>query len=721
MAKKRDKQVVSTDRPIESVEQDAFQRADFAKRVVRLIKHRGGGDCLVIGIYGAWGEGKTSVIRMIDKMLVEDGQATTFRFNPWVFKEEGMLLREFFLGLAKALDQKLFTGWDEFAKQLKRYGGLLSIGLPGFKGMEVSAEGLGELIGEVGNEELKNRLGECLKKYPIPIVIFVDDIDRLSKEEIHAVFRLVKLTGDLPNVTYVLCFDEGMVAAAIGERFGRGDIQAGRDFLEKVIQVPLRLPQIPIRGESGLQMFALSRIQEILNGCGIELNDEEAHEFRQAFDNVILPRLVTPREVLRYSNALSFTIPMLMGEVHIVDLMLFEALRVFYPEYHRFVSEERDMFIGSFDKPYSKERDVEKIDRFQARMKRLGEGLLPAQRSGVEGLISTLFPRTEEAAGHGQFSMKSWNKWLREQRIASSEYFQRYLTYSVIKGQLEDTQLLTHLKAVSAGVPGAASKAVPHLVEISSPQEFLLKLTVHTDEMAPAAAKEMSMAIAKNGGLFSTESELAFFGFPSVRRRAADAISKLIMRIDEPDRTNTLLQVIECASSFDFALGVVWSVGSKEAGVKSSEPMLDRAQSRLRERALKEAGPKPLFEVFPRFTRHLLFAWERENGKALRSYVNDALQREPTAGLLLLLGCTPDIRSSAHPEPYLTDFSEEDFKKCAACCDIDLLASSLRGQFTKSELDAEPVRWTDKEATQTDINVVRQFMHWYTKEEAGAA
>lgn len=717
MANQNLTQHFSADRPIDLEKQDEFQRADFAKRIVRLIQHRGKADCLVIGVYGSWGEGKTSVIRMIDSMLVDANIATTYRFNPWTFKEEGALLREFFFGLSRALDKKLLTGWDEFAKHIKRYSGLLSIGLPGVKGFETTVDGLGDMIGEVGNDELKKRLGECLEQYERPIVVFLDDIDRLSKDEVHAVFRLVKLTGDLPGVTYVLCFDDEMVAAAIGERFGQGDVQAGRDFLEKVIQVPLRLPRIPIRGESGLQMYTLGQIQNVLNSCGVELSDGQVHEFRQRFDEAILPKLLTPREALRYANALSFTIPMLRGEVNLVDLMLFEALRIFYPEYHRFVSEERDMFIGSFDKPFSKERNTEKIDRFKSKMKELAADLTPDQTKGVEGLIEYLFPRTEESTGNSQFSMTSWKRWLRDQRIASPEYFQRYLTYSVIKGQLHDTQLAVHLEAIGKEVLGAADKAIPHLVEISSHRELLRKLMGQLDNISPVAAGLITVAIARNGSLFPEEHSFMGLGFDSPQGLASDAIAKLLKLVPEEEQVAVLFQSIGSASSFEFALAIVWEVGDEVQGRRLPDGLLSQAQTKLRERALHEAGKQPIFKAFPKFTRHLLYAWEKEDGTALRNYVNDALHQSSDAGMALLRGLTPEIRSSSHPAPFLVDFDEEDYQKCTRCCDADLLNSRLREHFSETELNTEAVRWTDREPTQTDLNIVRQFLHWHQKQQ----
>ncbi len=73
----------------------------------------------------------------------------------------------------------------------------------------------------------------------------MDDIDRLDKQEVQAIFKLVKLSADFPFVSYVLAFDEEMVAAALAEKYG--NLEAGKKFLEKIIQVPLHLP--PVRSE----------------------------------------------------------------------------------------------------------------------------------------------------------------------------------------------------------------------------------------------------------------------------------------------------------------------------------------------------------------------------------------------------------------------------------------------------------------------------------------
>lgn len=49
----------STDRPIETGEQDLLGRASFSEQLGKAIYEYNGKDGLVIGLFGKWGTGKT--------------------------------------------------------------------------------------------------------------------------------------------------------------------------------------------------------------------------------------------------------------------------------------------------------------------------------------------------------------------------------------------------------------------------------------------------------------------------------------------------------------------------------------------------------------------------------------------------------------------------------------------------------------------------------------
>lgn len=697
----------SADRPLGADQVDRFQRKDLAKRLVRLIKGRRKEDCLVVGLYGSWGEGKTSVIDMLDMMLSQENLATTYRFNPWTYKDENTLLKEFFLGLAESMEQDLLTPKDKVADALRRYGDAFNF-IP-YGGLFSTFT---KTIKEVSIESLKGKLANGLRAYQKPIVVFLDDIDRLNKDELHAVFRLVKLTGDLPNVTYVLCFDDEMVAAAIGDRFGQGGLAAGRDFLEKVIQVPIRLPRIPIEGECGLKTFALEEVQKVLTGCAVVMSEEMVNEFRREFIGAIVPAISTPREVIRYANALSFTLPMLHGEVNTVDLMLFEAIRVFYPGHHKFISDEREMFLVSFKKPFEDGLDQDKIDRFKERMDKLDKGLSNRATDGVKKLVEHLFPRTSEAFNPRSYLGAPWKQWYKEQRITDPYYFQRYISYTVPKGELQDVQLMLELSRIREEHSNA-SEAVDRLVKQSSPREFLRKLDARIPEIDHPTALQVAKAIMDNAGLFPEEFNFLNLGYDSPRRLAADAVVKMVESLPRQEHSDELISLVDSCKDLEMAMAIELELGEQVHRQNMQSDLLVSVQSKLREKALKEANGRPLFVAFPVFAKRLLYHWAESDPNSVQAYVNDVFRSSRTGAIDLLRALAPLTRSTSHPEPYLVDFTKNYYDQCAAYCDIKLLAEKLQEAVgLEHDINASPL-WVHNEPGQTDVNIARQFMYWH--------
>ena len=84
----------------------------------------------------------------------------------------------------------------------------------------------------------KDEIIRTMVKENLKIIVSIDDIDRLSEEEIIAVFQLVKALADFPNAVYLLAFDYDVVVRALGT-VQHGD---GQEYLEKVIQVPFEIP-----------------------------------------------------------------------------------------------------------------------------------------------------------------------------------------------------------------------------------------------------------------------------------------------------------------------------------------------------------------------------------------------------------------------------------------------------------------------------------------------
>lgn len=235
------------------VERDDFKRKPFARQISNIIVSGRETSSIVLGIYGEWGEGKTTLLNFIQNELEKHTNLVCIRYNPWYYSDEVMLLRDFFNFLADKLGN--VSSSNDLKEQVIKYGkrisqisatvnlGILQLGAQADSPQEDSFLDL---------PKAKERIQELLKKHNIKIVVLMDDIDRLDKTEIQCIFKLIKLSADFNYLNYILAFDEEMVASALGENYGSNDIESGRSFLEKIINVPLHLPQA---GETALFNF----------------------------------------------------------------------------------------------------------------------------------------------------------------------------------------------------------------------------------------------------------------------------------------------------------------------------------------------------------------------------------------------------------------------------------------------------------------------------------
>lgn len=434
-----------SDRAVAGDGVDEFNRRPFAKQIARTIASGRSDDSLVIAIHGPWGDGKTTVLNFIAKELEEQPNTAVVRFNPWYFRDEPTLIASFFEVLATSLGGKLTTKTEDIGKELKKYGNLASA--LSLSGLGIFGVDPGKLVSSIGDqlstvelEQTKVRLEELLKKSNTFVVILIDDLDRLEKNEIHALLKLVKLTADFKFTRYVLAFDEDVVAAAIGERYGSGDASEGKRFLEKIVQISLALPVI---GEDTMWRYAVKQLNTMLAEVGLELSQEQQIRFGRTFAKAFLNELSTPRSAKLYANALRFAFPMLQGEVDPVDLMLVEGIRLFFPDLYHAMRRQPEIFLGanlsaagSYGLDQAKEYSLSVV---KAAVSKLDEAQERATFSVLEELLprlGTIFKHNYQP--HGSDFEPRWRK---EKRLASKDYYLRYFSYGVPSGDISDQEI----------------------------------------------------------------------------------------------------------------------------------------------------------------------------------------------------------------------------------------------------------------------------------------
>jgi predicted KAP-like P-loop ATPase len=271
------------------------------------------------------------------------------RFNPWRFTDENQLLENFFFTLAEKLDGRIETKGEKVADLMRKYSAIAAplevpkISVHGIDlglNLEEVLTKVSQLKPKAGLEELRSRIEKILAESDRKVVVLIDDVDRLDKDEIQAVFRLVKLSADFPNMIYLLSFDLDRVCEALGERFG-GE-QGARSFLEKIIQLSLSLPRL---APDKLIKLAFTRINELLSINSIEIAKNRDGDWSYFFHFSFRTIFNEPEVVKKYINNLSFSMGGMKEEIDILDFQTIEAIHTFIPKLYDLIRNNREVFL----------------------------------------------------------------------------------------------------------------------------------------------------------------------------------------------------------------------------------------------------------------------------------------------------------------------------------------------------------------------------------------
>ncbi len=409
------------DRPISDPSRDQYDRAPFAASIARAIRGLPPGECFVIGLHGAWGDGKSTVLEITAKYL-KDVPAISFKlFNPWRFTSEDRMIGAFFQTIAAALGIDLNTKVEKAAGAISAYLQYFSIA----NEKAAKASDLLERHSTTSLEDLRERVRRDLRKCTQRVVIFVDDIDRLHAAEAAVFFRALKACADLPNLVYVLAFDRDVVAASLNAALG-GMVDAGQRYLEKIIQIPLAMPPASL---GDLQRVCKRGVQQILLENGIVLGHEQIVRWHFAFERSMTRQLKTPRNVIQYLNAVRFAMAAISRATEPVDVLLVEALRIFFPQAYAIVRERPRAFAGV---------STTKLDDANVRGQDNADplacgvnGIDPRHTPGLDFLLGELFPQYHLSLSKMDLGPAQCASLRAEMRVASPGFTNRYFTYVV--------------------------------------------------------------------------------------------------------------------------------------------------------------------------------------------------------------------------------------------------------------------------------------------------
>jgi uncharacterized protein YjbI with pentapeptide repeats len=279
-----------------------------------------------VGIFGKWGSGKTTLMKMIKQELddKDSDKILTVWFDAWRYEREKYLavipfLRQIRIALENDLVKNRKTSrWNVLRKDLnKTFNAFiesteLSVAVPGspvstttnfekaFSSLKANGSTYidGERIQfhEHVTDYLKNALNKLENQKPgSRIVVFVDDLDRCTPEKALEVLESIKAFFDIKGIVYVVGMDSESIDHIIKEKYGRDSNIKGMDYLEKIVQLPFQIPVWKPEDISGsLEKIILTELE----------GSKHAEEFKEENKNSLIVRAIepNPRQVKRFVN-----------------------------------------------------------------------------------------------------------------------------------------------------------------------------------------------------------------------------------------------------------------------------------------------------------------------------------------------------------------------------------------------------------------------------------
>lgn len=219
----------------EDLDKNRLGYADYL--VDRILGTEFGDESFSVGISGEWGTGKTTFLNAVASSLEKyfpERVATIVWFRPWDSSSPKQIVTDFF----NVLVDKIGPQYSVVRKPMLKYTELLKA-LDTKKPIVYLAD-VYDKHNEHSINSLKSVISTYLKSYGKIIPVLIDDMDRLSGEEIAEVLRLIRNTADFPNVVYVTAYDKGYVEAQLQKK----GIPNPGIYIEKFFSVEFALPKL---------------------------------------------------------------------------------------------------------------------------------------------------------------------------------------------------------------------------------------------------------------------------------------------------------------------------------------------------------------------------------------------------------------------------------------------------------------------------------------------
>lgn len=267
-----------------------------------------------IGVFGEWGTGKTSLMKITQNQLANEHQFVTVWFNAWMYEKEEHPIIPLIATITNAIqeNQSFLKSLEDKGKSLTRTLKALAYGfsantklkIPGFAEVEASfvAKEMIDRESHLLQDPLLSKsiyysAFENLSKVKINedqrIVIFIDDLDRCFPDKAIKLLESIKLILGQLGFIFVLGVAREVLEGYLNHRYkieyGLNELE-GQKYLDKIIQLSFSIPPHN------------NRLKKLCTSLLNQIDEEHKQLIEPVIDLIETACSGIPRDVVRFIN-----------------------------------------------------------------------------------------------------------------------------------------------------------------------------------------------------------------------------------------------------------------------------------------------------------------------------------------------------------------------------------------------------------------------------------
>lgn len=389
-----DQQRGITDSPSAPPAEDEAKLGGFPARIGRALLLEQGASGIVVSIESPWGYGKSEVVAKTQAFFescTDCAKPVVVNFNPWTIDPAVPFAPALFSRVSSAI-RVLLPDADGVVDLLGRYvQSAVARREADASAWWEKAVDLGELPTQSATDELLEKLQLALSKLDRPLVVLIDDVDRLPPLHMYEMLRLVQSLTYLPRTAVLLAFDPVYVKKGLeAQRIVQAD-----EYLDRLIQVRVTLPHASEEDLNVMLDTELGRLPAEARGTGFDNSEER---FNDLYFNCLRFLIRSPRDIKRIFDRLRFSERAVRGEVAFADLFALETLAVVAPKVYAHIRSQPEAYIGmAFDENAGDSAIDEMIHALAPERDTALGAVADDLKPHVRRLLVSLFPYTSDA------------------------------------------------------------------------------------------------------------------------------------------------------------------------------------------------------------------------------------------------------------------------------------------------------------------------------------